>query len=50
MTYVEAKLGLRIRDPKPSVTGVREHSDPMDVGVCQVRQRKMVIKSVRWVF
>ena len=31
MTYVEAKLGLRIRDSKPSDTGSRGHSDPMDV-------------------
>ena len=30
--YMEAKFGLRIRDPKPSDTGFREHSDPMDVG------------------
>ena len=32
VTYVEAKFGLRIRDSKPSDTGLREHSDPMDVG------------------
>ena len=32
MTYVEAKFGLRIRDSKPSNTGLREHTDPMDVG------------------
>ena len=31
MTHVEAKFGLRIRDPKPSDTGLRGHSDPMDV-------------------
>ena len=31
VTYVEAKFGLRIRDSKPSDTGVRGHSDPMDV-------------------
>ena len=31
VTYVEAKLGLRIRDFKPSDTGLREHSDTMDV-------------------
>ena len=31
MTYVEAKIGLRIRDSKPSETGARGHSDPMDV-------------------
>ena len=29
---MEAKFGLRIRDPKPSDTGFRERSDPMDVG------------------
>ena len=33
MTYVEAKFGLIIRDSKPSETGLREHSDPMYVGV-----------------
>ena len=33
VTYVEAKFGLRIRDSKPSDTGLREHSDPMDVDV-----------------
>ena len=32
VTYVEAKFGLRIRDSKPSDTGLREHSDPIDVG------------------
>ena len=31
VTYVEAKFGLRIRDSKPSDTGSRGHSDPMDV-------------------
>ena len=31
MTYVEAKFCLRIRDSKPSDTGARGHSDPMDV-------------------
>ena len=30
-TYVEAKFGLRIRCSKPSDTGSRGHSDPMDV-------------------
>ena len=54
VTYVEAKFGLRVRDPKPSDTGFREHSDPMDVGAVSsltlVRQRKRVIKSARWVF
>ena len=28
---VEANFGLRIRDSKPSDTGSRGHSDPMDV-------------------
>ena len=31
VTYVEAKFGLRIRHFKPSDTGARGHSDPMDV-------------------
>ena len=31
LTYVEAKFGSRIRDSKPSDTGSRGHSDPMDV-------------------
>ena len=31
VTYVEAMLGLRIRDSKPSDTGARGLSDPMDV-------------------
>ena len=31
VTNVEAKFGLRIRDSKPSDTGSRGHSDPMDV-------------------
>ena len=31
MTYVVAKFGLRIRDSKPSDTGSRGHSEPMDV-------------------
>ena len=54
VTYVEAKFGLKIRDSKPSDTGFREHSDPMDVGAVNslslVRQRKMVIRSARRVF
>ena len=29
--YVEVKFGLRTRDSKPSDTGARGHSDPMDV-------------------
>ena len=32
VTYVDAKFGLRIRDSKPSDTGSRGHSDPIDVG------------------
>ena len=31
VTYVEAKFGERTRDCKPSDTGTRGHSDPMDV-------------------
>ena len=31
VTYVEEKFRLRIRDSKPSDTGPRGHSDPMDV-------------------
>ena len=31
VTCVEAKFGFGIRDSKPSDTGVRGHSDPMDV-------------------
>ena len=31
VTYVEVEFGLRIRDSKPSDTGSRGHSDPMDV-------------------
>ena len=31
VTNVEAKFGLRIHDSKPSDTGARGHSDPMDV-------------------
>ena len=50
VTYVEAKFGLRIRDSKPSDTGARGHSDPVDVGAGQlslslVWQRKRVIES-----
>ena len=31
VTFVEAKLGLRIRDSKPSETGARRLADPKDV-------------------
>ena len=31
VAYVEEKFGLRIGNSKPSDTGLREHSDPMDV-------------------
>ena len=31
VTYVEAKFGLRIRGSKPSDTGARGHTDPMNV-------------------
>ena len=36
VTYVEAKFGLRIRDSKPSDTGARGHSDPVDVDAGQL--------------
>ena len=32
VTHVEVKFGLSIGDSKPGDTGLREHSDPMDVG------------------
>ena len=53
VTYVEAKFGVRIRDSKPSDTGLREHSDPHGCWCGQlslVSQRKRVIKSARWEF
>ena len=40
VTYVEAKFGLRIRDSKPSDTGLREHSDPIDVGAVNSLSRQ----------
>ena len=40
VTYVEARSGLRIRHSMPSDTGLREHSDPMDVGSTLSRQAK----------
>ena len=49
VTYVEAKFGLRIRDSKPSDTGARGHSDPMDVDAVNsslVWQRTRVIESL----
>ena len=36
----EAKFGLRIRDSKPSGTGLREHSDPMEVGAVNSLSRQ----------
>ena len=54
VTYVEAKFGLRLRDSKPSDTGARGHSDPMDVDAANslsvLCQRKRIIESARWVF
>ena len=53
VTYVEAKFGLRIRNSKPSDTGLREHSDPTDVGAVNPLSSvtgKRVISSARWVF
>ena len=40
VTYVEAKFGLMIRDSKPSDTGSRGHSDPMDVGAVNSLSRQ----------
>ena len=53
VTGVEAKLGSRIRDSKPSDTKSRGHSDPMDVDAVNSLslslslfwQRKRVIES-----
>ena len=48
VTYVEAKFGLRIRDSKPSDTGLRGHSDPwmlMRSTLTLLWQRKRVIES-----
>ena len=47
VTYVEAKFVLKIRDSKPSGTGLRGHSDPMDVDAVNsfVWQRKRCIES-----
>ena len=52
VTYVEAKFGLQIRDSKPSDTGARGHSDPMDFDAVNslVWHRKRVIESACWVF
>ena len=54
MTYMEATFGLRNRDSKPSDTGSRRHSDPMDVDAVNslslVWQRNWVIESALWVF
>ena len=53
VTYVQARFGSRIRDSKPSDTGSRGHSDPIDVGAVNslslFRQRKRGIRSARWV-
>ena len=55
VTYVEAKFGLRVRDSKPSDTGARGQSDPMDVDAVNSlslssSKGKRVIKFARWVF
>ena len=53
VTYVEAKFGLRIRDSKPSDTGARGHSAPLDVDAVNSLSSgkgKRVIESARWVF
>ena len=39
VTYVEAKFGLRTRDSKPSDTGLRAHSDPLDVDAVNTLSR-----------
>ena len=45
VTYEEAKFGSKIRDSKPSDTGSRERSDPMDVGAFNPLSRQF---QVRW--
>ena len=47
VTYVEAKFGLRIRDSKPSDTGARGHSDPMDIDAINSLSRLAEEKSHR---
>ena len=51
VTYVEAKFGLRIRDSKPSDTGLREHSDVGAVNSLSLsrQSKERVIRSARWV-
>ena len=44
VTYVEAKFGLRIRGSKPSDTGLREHSDPIDVGAVSTFSTRLQCK------
>ena len=55
VTCVEAKFGLRIRDSKPSDTGSRGYSDPMDVDAVNCPSRlakekghRVHVFSVRW--
>ena len=47
VTYVEAKFGLRTRDSKPSDTGSRAHSDPLDVDAVNTLSRLEKEKSHR---
>ena len=47
VTYVEAKFGLRTRDSKPSDTGSRAHSDPLDVDAVNTLSRLAKEKSHR---
>ena len=47
MTNVEAKFGLRTRDSKPSDTGSRAHSDPLDVDAVNTLSRLAKEKSHR---
>ena len=51
VTYVEAKFGLRIRDSKPSETGLREHSVVGAVkSLPSFEGKERVIRSACWVF
>ena len=51
VTYVEAKLGLRILDSKPSDTGARGHHDLLDVdainSLTSVKGKRVIESSPR---
>ena len=47
VTYVKAKFGFKIRDSKPSGTGSRGHSDPMDVDAVNSLSRQSKEKGHR---